>query len=196
MFEDLQDDEFTDEEFADETEEGDDGEGSNRIFLIALAVLSILVFLGVICGGFLFWRNSQSGERTAQETQNAEINAQNTMVAEAAGQTQVALSWTDTPTVTPVPSQTPTPTSVVILPTATSGEATVNPATATIAALLTQAASQPTLDPGVTITVFPTPTGLPNTGFFDDYGVAGLITLTLAAIAIIFLARRLRTADR
>jgi LPXTG-motif cell wall-anchored protein len=65
--------------------------------------------------------------------------------------------------------------------------ATVDPRTATVSALLTQAASTAT-------TRTPTVTALPVTGFAEDVGVPGLVGLALVLIVVIFLARRLRTA--
>jgi LPXTG-motif cell wall-anchored protein len=83
-----------------------------------------------------------------------------------------------TPTSSPtpllaVPTDTPVPTS--------------DPRTATVAALLTQAAIAQQ-------TVQPTSTALPTTGFMDEVGMPGLLGMALLLVAVIFLARRLRTA--
>jgi hypothetical protein len=63
---------------------------------------------------------------------------------------------------------------------------TMDAPTATVSVLLTQAALS-------TKTVAPTPTELPKTGFAEDVGLPTLMSLSLGFIAVIFLARRLRT---
>ncbi len=164
-------------------------ESNNRTFLIILLVGIAAIVLTLICMiGFLVTRGNQT--RAERETQIAEINAQNTQVAQAVTQTAIAQAWTPTPTVTPLPvTATLTPTSVVALPTnsPTSAEQspTVDPRTATVAALLTQSAG------GALGT--PTPTGLPDTGFMDNAGVTGLIAAAVILLVVIILARRLRT---
>jgi hypothetical protein len=65
---------------------------------------------------------------------------------------------------------------------------TVGPRTATVAALLTQAAQQ-------TATVLPTATALPGTGFADEVGAPSLLALAALLILVIFLVRRLRKVD-
>jgi hypothetical protein len=61
------------------------------------------------------------------------------------------------------------------------------PLTATIAAALTQAAA-------AQLTIVPTTTALPNTGFLDDYGFPGMFIMAVAFVIVILLARRLRVA--
>jgi LPXTG-motif cell wall-anchored protein len=90
-----------------------------------------------------------------------------------------------------VPSQqiTPTasPTPLLAVPTDTPVP-TKDPRTATVAALLTQAAiAQQTTQP--------TSTALPTTGFMDEVGMPGLLGMALLLVAVIFLARRLRTTS-
>jgi len=79
---------------------------------------------------------------------------------------------------------TPVPTPVLAQPTAASP--TID-RTGTVAALLTEAAAGK-------LTITPTASGLPDTGFADNVGVPGLFGLALVLLAVIFLARRLRTA--
>ncbi len=90
-----------------------------------------------------------------------------------------------------VPSQqiTPTasPTPLLAVPTDTPVP-TQDPRTATVAALLTQAAIAQQ-------TVQPTSTALPTTGFMDEVGMPGLLGMALLLVAVIFLARRLRTSS-
>jgi len=59
--------------------------------------------------------------------------------------------------------------------------------TATIGAAYTQAAA-------AQLTVVPTTTALPTTGFADEVGLPGLVVMALAFVIVILLARRLRTA--
>lgn len=165
-------------------------EASNRTFLIvagALGAIMLLTLIALALYAFIF--GPQRREQRA--TQIAEINAQNTQVARAAEQTAAALQFTATPTATMIPTDTATPTSsptaVVVVPTEVEATETPDPRTATVAALLTQAASAQQ-------TVTPTASGLPETGFAEDVGVPGLVGATLVLVGVIFLARRLRTA--
>jgi hypothetical protein len=64
---------------------------------------------------------------------------------------------------------------------------TSDPATATVGAALTQAAI-------AQLTVVPTSTALPGTGLGEEYGAPGLVAMALALVAVVILARRLRTA--
>jgi hypothetical protein len=44
------------------------------------------------------------------------------------------------------------------------------------------------------LTVIPTSTALPDSGFADDVGLPGLIGLAAVLVVVVFLARRLRSA--
>ena len=79
-----------------------------------------------------------------------------------------------------------TPTQVLAAPTISASPTADR--TATVAFLLTEAAAG-------RLTVTPTASGLPNTGFADDVGVPGMVGLALVLIVVIYLARRLRTAS-
>lgn len=173
---------------------GDDApppeESSNRTFLIILLVGVAAIVLTLVCMiGYLVTQGRQT--TSERQTQVAEINEQNTAVAQAISQTAIAQAWTSTPTITPLPATaTSTPTPVLAVPTNTATTqlevtATTDPRTATVEALLTLSAGG-TL-PG------PTPTGLPDTGFMDDVGAIGLIAGALVLLVVIILARRLRT---
>lgn len=84
-----------------------------------------------------------------------------------------------------IPTSSPTP--LLAVPTDTPVP-TRDPRTATVAALLTQAAiAQQTTQP--------TATALPTTGFMDEVGMPGLLGMALLLVAVIFLARRLRTTS-
>jgi hypothetical protein len=86
----------------------------------------------------------------------------------------------------------PSPTQVIAQPTDTPDvTATMGPRTATVAALLTQAALQTQT---VTPIVSPTATALPDTGFADDVGGPTMIAMAFVFVAVIFLVRRMRAA--
>ncbi|MFN2152968.1 MAG: hypothetical protein ACK2T5_15290 [Anaerolineales bacterium] len=189
-------DDFSDFEFEDDVEdvEGGDapeGGGDNRTFWIVAGIIGAVLVLALVCM-VVYAMVFMPQRRDAQSTQAAQINIQNTSVAEAAAMTAQAQAWTWTPTVTNTPAPvtvtaSPTP---VLAPTDTpagAAAATQDPRTATVSALLTQQAG------GLTTT--PTATQLPNTGFADDVGIPGMIALAAALVVVIFLARRLRTAN-
>jgi hypothetical protein len=200
MFEDIEDD-FMDEDFDDfeEMDETPPEEGNNRTFLIAAGAIGLVIILGIVCVGIMILRNNANGgTRAQQETEQAQAFADQTQVVLAAQQTAEAAAWTATPMATDIPTETPVPTDVVALPTMTPeslGDATQDPRTATIQALLTEAAAQLTQTPAPLGSITPLPTALPQTGFADDFGVPGLLLLAFFALVVIFLARRLRAAS-
>jgi len=161
-------------------------ESSNRAFLIAAGVLGAIAVLALLCiaAYALILRPRQIA---ARDEQLAMVNAQNTQVALAITQTSAAAAAaTFTPTVTPVPNTpTPSPTAVIAVPTNTLIP-TQDPRTATVAALLTQAAVT-TQTPDLNATE------LPTTGFADDVGLPAMLGLSLLLVVVIFLARRLRS---
>jgi len=164
---------------------------SNRTFLTVVGILGGILILSLVCiavYAMVFLPRS----REAQSTEIAEINAQNTEVAMLSAMTAEARSWTSTPSVTPTSAPktaTPSPT-LVLAPTDTPAMgadvgATVDPRTATVAALFTQQAEKE-------LTTTPVSTGLPDTGIMDNVGVPGLVALAASLVLVIFLARRLR----
>lgn len=163
--------------------------GNNRPFIIVAGILGAITLLALACiAAYALVIRPQ--RRAEQASQLARLNTQNTQVAQAITQTSAAGSFTATPTATRVPpTATQTPTPVVAQPTNTQVLAQSDPRTATVAALLTQAA-------GIqrTPTVRVSATALPTTGFADEVGVPGMLALATLLIAVIFLARRLRTA--
>jgi hypothetical protein len=154
-------------------------ESSNRTFLVAAGILGGIVLLSIAClaGYVLVVLPSQNAGKQQAATAQAIQNAQ---VADALTATSMALSF-PTATITPLPTQTP----VVAQPTEILSTSTPDPATATVAAALTQAAQ-------AQLTHVPTSTALPATGVADQYGAPGLVILGMALVAVIFLARRLR----
>lgn len=169
-------------------------EGSNRTFLIVAGVLGALVLLTLVCiAGYVFLLGPRlSAQRSATQTA---VFATNAKVANQMTATALAKQWTATPlpsptalpTATPLPA-TPTnsPTPVVAQPSNTP-IATIDPLTATVAALQTQVAA-------TQLALTAQATGMPKTGFADQVGLPGLVILALVFVAVILLARRLRKA--
>jgi LPXTG-motif cell wall-anchored protein len=161
-------------------------ESSNRTFIIVAAILGGITLLALLCIA-VYALVYVPQRRSSQATQVAQLNAQNTEVAQAITKTSLAFAFTPTPTITPIPNtSTPTSTPVVAVPTNTLIP-TQDPRTATVAALLTQAAEAQK-------TVVPTSTALPTTGFADEVGIPGLLGMAVLLVAVIFLARRFRSA--
>jgi len=162
-------------------------ESSNRTFIIVAAILGGITLLALLCIAVYAFFILPS-QRNQREKELADLNLQNTQVAQALTQTAAAKQITPTRTPTAIPpTATRTATAVIAVPTNTV-VVTMDPRTATVAALLTQAAQ-------VTTAVTPTPTGLPATGFAEDVGIPGMLGLALLLIVVFFLARRLRTAS-
>jgi len=171
-----------------EDEEVPAEESSNRTFLIAAGILGGIVLLSLACVAG-YWlvilpqqrASQQTGEQSAQATQNAQIN-------EALTATGVAFDLSHTPQATT--TLVPTNTLVVAQPTATNTSEftfTPDPATQTVAAGLTRVAAS-------TATVILTSTALPTSGFADEFGLPGLVVAAMVLVAVIFLARRLRAS--
>lgn len=181
-------------------------ESSNRTFLIAAGILGAVALMALICiaAYTLIWLPKSQDERRMQlETRSA----QNTQVAIVIEFTQTAVSlaqaatptYTATvpPTATATLTVTPSPTAVLAVPTNTEvpgspvppDQAQIDPRTATVAALLTQAAVSTQ-----TVVVPPTSTALPKTGFAEDVGLPAMMALALVLLGVIFAARKLRSA--
>jgi hypothetical protein len=156
-------------------------ETSNRTFLLAAGILGFIVLLSLACiaGYVLVVRPQQLKQQqdtvNAQATQNAKIGQALT----ATFQAQIVPTATQPPTQTPVLAQA-TSTATLLPP-------SQDPATATVAAALTQAALAQQ-------TVIPTSSALPGTGIADEYGMPGLVVLAMVLLVIILLARRIRLA--
>lgn len=163
-------------------------ESSNRTFLIGVGILGGLVFLTIVCALIYIFAIAprlaagRPDELATVEAHNALINAAMTATAEA-------LTWTETPLPSPIPTETATATLVVAMPSETA-TSLYDPLTATLAALYTQAYYS-ALTPTSTLTA---PEGLPKGGFADEFGIPGLLIMAAVLVAVIFLARRLRTA--
>jgi hypothetical protein len=155
-------------------------ESSNRTFLVAAGILGGIVLLSIAClaGYALLVLPSQRAQQQQAATAQA---VQNEQVQQALTATAAALSF-PTATLTPMPTQTP----VIAQPTV-ANTATPDAATATVAAALTQAAL-------AQLTHLPTSTALPATGFADEFPGPTLVIVAMALVAVIFLARRMRSA--
>ena len=167
---------------------------NNRTFLVAVGILGGIILISVAClvGVYLF------GSRGRTAAQQADV-ANATLTAQAASAfINNALTATFEASILPTTTSTPEPTLVVNVAIATetpdpalvgaaADAGTPAAATATVGAALTQAAA-------AQLTIVPTTTALPKTGLVDDIGVPGLVTMALAFVIVILLARRLRTA--
>src|SRR5688572_4071279 len=166
--------------------------GNNRTFLIAVGILGGIILISIACivGIYLFSRNNQAAQQAqidaATQTAAASSNFINQALT-ATFEAQIQPTATLPPTSTPVVNVATVTNTVDPNATATVGAGTPAAATATVGAALTQAAI-------AQLTIVPTTTALPNTGFIDDYGVPGLVVMALAFIIVILLARRLRVS--
>lgn len=168
-------------------------EKSNRTFWIVGGVMGGLVILTLVCMAvyFLVIAPRLSAQKSAAQ---ATIEAANAQVVQQMTGTAEAALWTPTspPVIAtntlPVALNSPTP--VIVLNTAT---ATSTNDPATLIAMQTQLAVQLT-STGVAEATRRAAAGMPQTGFFEDIGLPGLVILAGALLAVIFLARRMRRA--
>jgi LPXTG-motif cell wall-anchored protein len=177
----------------------------NRNFWVAVGILAaVFVVVVIILTVIAFIIVPQNRQAKLEEA--ALINAHNTATSQAATDLAALETERAKPTQTPIPSATtePTATPVVVLPSETPipptdtavpeiGGAVDDPArTATVAALLTQAASSGTQIATTTGGGALTPTALPQTGLGDDTNWPMWVGLGLGLVVVIFLVRRLR----
>jgi hypothetical protein len=169
-------------------------ESNNRTFLIVAGVLGGIMLLSLLfLAGFALLKYPDV--QSQRKTQEAEALALAKDAELAVSLTAEAREVTATPTRTlPPPTATPLPPTATLVvaqvasPTPTTG---FDPRTATVAALLTQAAAAETQTPvSPTVAV----TQLPESGFFDEVGAPGLLAMAALLVGVIFVARRLRTA--
>jgi LPXTG-motif cell wall-anchored protein len=188
------------EEFEEEVISPNQPKSSNRTFLIVIGILGAIFVISLIAVvAFALVVLPQRNQ--ARRDQAAQINAQNTATSLAA--TQVAFLVEQEPTITetqpgPLDTSEPPPTSVVVFATQTPVPTeTTTPTqgpqmalddaarTATVGALLTQAAGGGGGTPIATST-------LPKTGFADEVGLPGLLAAAVLLLGVIFLVRRMR----
>lgn len=174
--------------------EGEGGGGSNRTFAVVAGILGgifLLTLIGLAVFALVILpqnRAQRANQSAAISTQNAQIAATVTESARAAAAARAA---TDTAQKAP-PAATATlrPTNTPVIAMATNTPGSLDPRTATVSALFTQAAQAQ-----LTTTVMGTSTGLPSTGFAEDIGIPGLLGMAVLLVAVIFLARRLRMSN-
>ncbi len=192
--------EFSSDELDEDGDEEEEGEGSNRAFLIIAIVLGVIILLTLICGTILAFTVFIPAQN-ARTTEQALAAFSATETAVIVEQTAVAQSFTPTPTMTDTPTPEPTATPVILFPTETQPVETVDPATATVQALETRLAevnrtataqaTSGTTTPAAGAGT-PSPTALSQTGFADEVGLPGLFIAAVILLAVILLARRLR----
>jgi len=190
---------FPEEE--DENEEEESPTSGNRTFMMVAGGLGGLIIIALICVAvyiFLIRPRTAAGQ-AAQQTQTAlAVSAAQQALTQTAAAAVPTASDTPVPTDTQAPTDTPVPTATQAAPVddGTGGGPTPDPRTATVQALLTQAALAQTqaAQQLLTQTATPTATGLPDTGFADDIGAPTLLGMALLLIVVIFVARRLRAA--
>jgi len=172
-------------------------EKNNRTFLIVGGIMAGLVFLTLACMAIYFLVISPriTAQRNAAQ---ATIEAGNVQAAQQVTLTAKAAIWT--PTLPPTPITLKTSTSVPKTPTVSptpvialgiqAATATANPAM--VIAMQTQLSIQMTSTAGALSTTTLGAQGMPQTGFFDEFGLPSMIILAFALVVIIFLARRMR----
>jgi len=172
-----------------ETEETPPEGGSNRTFMIVVGVIGAIMILTLICiavFGAVYLPRQQKLMNEAATEESAKQTAMAISVMETdAG---IKLPPTFTPTsVPPTATATKPPTSTQVVAKAATATSTgeADSKTATVAALLTQAAAAQQ-------TVVPT-LEMPKGGFADDVGLPGMLALAGSLVVIILLVRRLRS---
>ncbi len=174
----------------------------NRTFVAIAGILGAVILLAIVAMAafailILPGRNAQKAAMAVK------LNAQNTatvMAATSSAMTAMA------PTITPLPTETATP-EPTFTPMPKQPEATATPElgtggdmtedmamTATVSALLTQAAGgkEETVVADADATL--APTALPTTGFADTMGIPGLVGLGVLFVALILITRQVRSA--
>jgi hypothetical protein len=180
-------------------------ESNNRTFLIVGGIFAALIFLTLVCGAvYVLWLGPKLSAQ--KNTAQATIEAANAQVVQQMTSTAQAALWTPTepPTDTPLPTNTSVPStptgipSPVVAISTTTETVTSTSDPATLAAMQTQLSQQMTSTAGGAAVAVGTRAiggqGMPATGFFDQVALPTLIILTVALVAVIFLARRLRKA--
>jgi hypothetical protein len=180
-------------------------ESGNRTFLIIAGVLGAIALMALVCIAVYALvlaprnKNAQNAQRSTLEAQGTAVQDIIDKTATANEMAAIIAAYTATPTKTQIPStftatasQTPVvsiPTTALVLATDTPNAQTATAISlfATLDANATRLASTFTARPGQA-------TGIPNTGFADDIGLPVMLGMAVLLVAVIFLARRLRTA--
>lgn len=197
-------DDFDIEQFAEDKpvehallddDSGDDndnksGGGLFRFVAIFLGVGLAVLALGAV--GYFVLMNSRASTNQEQSASLTQVSMDATaayddaLLAQAATETAFQFAAQTDPTATL--ELVNTPVNVVV-------EATQDPRTATVEALLTQASVAQTQAANAQLTITPTATALPNTGFLDDYGPTGMLFAAMMLVVVIFFSRKIRTSE-
>jgi hypothetical protein len=188
-----------------------DKPSGNRGFITAVSILGGIMLLALIAMLVYALVILPGQQRAAEEEGLTAVELTSTAVARGLAQvtnTVAAASPTASPTRTatvPPPTNTPRPSNTPVTPLFTDTPGTpANDATATVNALLTQAAlaqtqAIATSDGTATATTTPatatsTPSALPQSGFAEDLGAPSLLLAAGILVVIIIVSRRLRSA--
>ncbi len=188
----------------------------NRTFLLVVGILGaimVLALIAMVYYALVILPNQQE----AAQVPTATAQLTETEIAKAL---QVTNTDTPTPTITfsptatisptPHPSNTPLASETPVTPIFSSTPGAGEDATATLNALLTQAAlaqtqaatnavdtATPTIDPNASATPSFTPTAtssaLPQSGFADEVGAPGMLAAAVFLLLVVLVSRRLRT---
>lgn len=156
-----------------------------------LTVLGIIVAIGIIgaiTAAFVYYYllpQSRQASQNGVEQQNAAATATVIMMTQEAN---ISIWSTATARARPTQTLEKTPTAQA---SKTPTVGTADPRTATVAVLMTQAAAA-----RMTATYMGTAGILPKTGFADEVGLPGLVSLSLVLMVVIFLVRRLRISSQ
>jgi len=167
----------------------------NQSFRLIAGILAVVLLLALIAAA-IYAFIILPGQSPAADLPQSEVDAGLTETVEAlAAQDEVAQEDAASPS--PSATRTATEPPATELPTATEitpiFTAAVNGQTATVNALLTQAAiSQTEAAGGSVATATSAPSVLPDSGFADDVGLPTLLIAAALLLAVILLARRMR----
>jgi hypothetical protein len=180
-------------------------ESGKRTFLIIAGVLGAIALMALVCIAVYALvlaprnKNAQNAQRSTLEAQGTAVQDIIDKTATANEMAAIIAAYTATPTKTQIPptfTATASQTPVVLIPTTALVVATDTPNAQTATAISLFA----TLDANATrlastFTARPSQaTSIPNTGFADDIGLPAMLGMAVLLVAVIFLARRLRTA--
>jgi hypothetical protein len=186
------------------TEEVPAEQSNNRTFWIVGGILGLLILLTLGCvAAYVFYLGPRlAAQRNTAAKATADANA--VLIQQLTATAQAAL-WTPTSQPTATSTKTAIPTVSIASATPVVAQNPASPTntsaaeSSTLAFLQTQLASQMTSTAAALIgssgVGTPGTGGLATTGFFDEVGLPSLVVLTLALLAVILLARRLRGAQ-
>jgi hypothetical protein len=177
-----------------EEEGGTPEEAGNRTFLIVAGVFGAIVVLSMICLVLFIVFKVVPGNKnnSKQATQIALLNQETSRKATVAALEKL---WTATPTEKPSPlpaSATPIITNTPVIKPSSTATA---PNALTMEALYKTATAMKEALGKASPTVTPKATSLGDTGFADQVGAPALLGLAVVLVVVIFLTRRLRTAN-